>query len=174
MRVGLTIITLLASAAIPRPMQGQEAPSARFHITAETGFSVQDGFQGVRFGRDLVSYGLRATAARWRLHPWIDGARFTRPAFECVSGVACNDSGWLARVGVSAPLGGDSPGEGVGAEARTGVGASFAEDTSLSYLVGLTFLWRGVPRITPGLELRWEHSAGINLTMIGARIGIEL
>lgn len=174
MRLGLTMIALLAIAANPRPMAGQEAPSPRFHITAEAGFSVQDSFDGVRFGRDLVSYGVRLTAARWRLHPWIDGARFTRPAFECVSGVACNDSGWLARVGVSTPLGGDSPSEGAGAEARTGVGASFAEETSLSYLVGLTLLWRGLPRITPGVEFRWEHSAGINLTMVGARIGIEL
>lgn len=174
MRLGLTTAMLLGLAATPPPLAGQEAPSMRFHITADAGVSLQDGPSGVRFGRDMVSYGLRLTMARGQLHPWLDGARFDRPDLHCVSGLACNDSGWLARAGIAAPLAGDRDTAGPTAEARAGVGAGFADETAPSYLLGLTLLWRGIPWVVPGVEFRWEHIAGINFTMLAAGIRIGL
>lgn len=174
MRLGLTTVLLIAIAATARPAIGQEPPSTRFHLTAEAGVSVQEGFDGVRVGRDMISYGLRLTADRGRFHPWIDGGRFERPDLECVSGLQCNDSGWLARAGISVPLSGGSDGSGVSADARTGMGAAFAEDASLSYLLGLALHWHAMPRVAPGVEFRWEHLTSINLTMLAAGIRITL
>lgn len=174
MRLGLTTAVLLGLAATPPPIAGQETPSTRFHITADAGVSLQDGFDGPRIGQDMVTYGLRLTAARERLHPWIDGGRFVRPDFACVSGLDCNDSGWLARAGLAAPFAGGHDTSGLNVEARAGVGAGFSDETSASYLLGVTLLWRAIPRIAPGIEFRWEHIAGINFTMLAAAIRIDL
>lgn len=175
LRFCFTALPFALSAAAAPSASAQEGPALRWNVTADAGISVQDGFDGVRFGRDMVSYGLRVTAARdGSLHPWVGGARFVRPDFECVPGLDCNDAGWLARAGIAVPLSRESDGSGLGAEARTGAGAAFAEETSFSYLIGFALLWHGIPRIAPMMEFRWEHVTGINLTMFAAGVRLDL
>lgn len=147
----------------------------RFALTADAAASFQDNLGRLSLGRDMVTYGVRGTAVRRvGLHPWVDLAHFTRPELECVATLPCTRSGLVTRGGVTLPLSGRQDASGLTAEARGGVGAAFADDTSLSYLIGFGIQWRGIPRVSPLVEFRWEHIAGINLTMLAAGVRIDL
>lgn len=166
---------LLAGALFPQPVASQEAPSSRFHLSADLGASLHDGGSGMRVGRDMATYGLRLTAVRRSgLHPWIDAGRFSRPNFDCLPGFPCNDAGWSTRAGLHVPLTSDDGGTGVHAAARAGIGAAFSEEASLSYLLGFLLHWRAVPRFGPLFELRREHVGRINHTVfsVGARVDL--
>lgn len=161
--------------AIATPGSAQEAAPIGFHVTADAAASLRDGPDGVRLGRDMVVFGVRLTAThRGGYHPWVDGARFSRPDLECLPGRRCNDIGWLARAGVQLPLSSDERAAGVHAAARAGLGAAFSDDTSLSYLLGFLVNWRAAPRIAPLFEVRWEHIGNINHMLLAAGLRVDL
>ncbi len=154
--------------------QGAETSTApRLQLAVEGAASV-GGAGGFAVARDMVSFGLRATLPRSGLQPWLDGARFTRPDFECIPGIECAQEGWLVRGGVEAPLSQDPSEPGVHAGLRAGAGASFAEKTALSYLMGIELFWRVAPRLAPYAEFRWERIAGLNLTLAGIGLRVDL
>lgn len=163
------------AAQLEGPAEGKDGRSVRLSLTADAGASLQDNFGRVRVGRDMVTYGIRATAVRRAgLDPWVDLGRFTRPGLECVSGLRCARSGSLARAGVTLPLAAADDTAGLHAAVRGGVGAAFARETSLSYLIGFSLGWRQIPRLSPIAEVRWEHIAGLDFTMLAAGLRIDL
>lgn len=172
----LAAAAAVTSAGAARPAVAQDAATNRLHVTAHVGASLQDSFDGLRFGEDMVTFGLLLTAERPApagLQPWVEAARFVRPDFECVSGLPCTRSGWLARAGFALPFS-DHEQPGLQAAARAGLGAGLAEEPTFSYLIGLGLHWRSIPWISPYGEVRWEHIAGINFTLIAVGIRLHL
>lgn len=121
----------------------------------------------------MLTYGVRFTLVRsGGPHPWVDAGGFVRPDFECVTGLACNDEGWLLRAGLVLGLVGDPSRTGLHAGLRGGLGAAGSEDVTLAYLMGLGIRWQGIPHVAPFTEIRWEHITGMNLNMIAAGLSV--
>jgi hypothetical protein len=123
----------------------------------------------------MVSLGVRVTVPRSTgFRPWADGARFSRPDFVCVPGIDCAEEGWVVRGGAEAVLTRDPMEPGVHPALRAGAGASFADEAALSYLMGIEVYWRVLPRLSPYAEFRWERIAGLNLTLAGVGLRVDL
>ncbi len=155
--------------------QSADASTApRLQLALEGAASV-GGFGTFDVARDMVSVGLRVTVPRSSgFQPWADGARFSRPDFECVPGIACAEEGWVVRAGAETLLTRDPTEPGVHAALRAGAGASFADETVLSYLMGIELYWRVLQRVSPYAEFRWERIARLNLTLAGIGLRVDL
>lgn len=176
-----TVATLAAVGARPLSGQGRgpagdyDAPSLRLALTVHAAASLQDNLGRFGVGRDVVTYGLRVTGVRRTgVHPWVDAGRFERPGLECVSTLPCARSGTLARAGVTIPLSPNFQEPGLHGSAHAGLGAAFADETSVSYTIGFGIDWRRIPRLSPTVGVRWEHIAGINFTMLTGGLRLDL
>jgi hypothetical protein len=106
--------------------------------------------------------------------PWLQVERFVRPDFICTPPLPCNDAGWTALVGVTAPFfRGDQAG--LNPYLLGGVGWAFSEENRFAYAMGLGFAFRVIPRLAPTLEFRWEDLPGIrNVVMVNLGLRVEL
>jgi hypothetical protein len=173
------IIGILAAT----PCVGQ-APEERdggptIRATATAGLSLRDSPAGFRFGKDVRALALRLQLARrGGIEPWVEVGGFDRVDIDCaaVGDAPCNETGITARAGASALLGasgGDRPG--VRGELLLGLGAGFADETMLSYLLGLEAQWAQWPGILPVIGVRYERFPGLtNVGMAHAGIRIQL
>ena len=179
----LLLVVVLAALAAPAEVHAQrdgrrgpamEETGPRFHLSARGAASLRN-FNGFRVGEDLVTYGISLGWARpGGIQPWVEGARFIRPGLDCLPSLPCEDEGWMARAGAILALSQDELEPGVHGSFRVGVGATFADETDWTYLVGIELLWRTLPRVAPFVEFRWDHVAGINMTMAGVGLRVEL
>lgn len=173
-----TAVVALAAVAGPAVAQedatGRDAP--RILVTAWGGFSLREGQRTFRFADDLVTYGARASYNRRAGgRGWVQLDHFARPDFACPDGVTCNDRGILARAGLTLPFTEDDTRRGFHPRFVGGVGAGFAEEIGLSYLLGLGAAWTLHPRFAPVFELRWERVPGLTNTLmlaLGLRAGL--
>ncbi|NIP77997.1 MAG: hypothetical protein GWM90_01855 [Gemmatimonadetes bacterium] len=171
-----TWLLVLALATVG-PVSAQEEPEGP-HV-AVAGFvagSLLGGADGSGFADDVVGASMRLTLVRRRaLQPWVQLDAFDRPDLECLEGLACNEDGWIARVGATLPLSTDENRPGVQPRVFAGIGAGFSEETEFSYVLGIGAGWLITPRVMPVFEFRWEQLPGIrNIVMLngGLRIGL--
>lgn len=137
--------------------------------------SLREGLDGFRLGKDLRLAGARLTALSGPALPWVEGAAFLRPDLECPAGRICNESGWLVRAGLTAPLSSRPDRLGPRPELVAGIGAAFSQETSFSYLLGFGVAWPGmVPRLSPVAGLRWERVVGLNLAVFDLGFRVDL
>lgn len=123
----------------------------------------------------MVGYGLRLTGPGWRgVRPWVETGAFRRPDLECVADLPCTAEGWLLRGGATLPLSEDRGEPGIHGALLGGAGAAFAQDSALTYFLGLNLYWRRLPRLSPTTELRWEQIGGITLAMLALGVRIDL
>lgn len=123
----------------------------------------------------MVGYGLRLTGPpAGSVRPWLETAHFRRPDLQCLADLPCTADGWLLRGGVALSLSRDPDAAGLHGAVSAGAGAAFAQDTALTYFVGLGLHWRQLPRVSPTAEIRWEQIGGITLGMLALGVRVDL
>ena len=103
--------------------------------------------------------------------------RFVRPDFECSLPLVCNERGWTALAGVSAPLAGRSNDTepGVHPYLLAGIGWAFSEENRFAYTMGVGAAFPIFRWFAPSLEVRWEDLPGIrNVVMINVGLRLDL
>lgn len=174
-------VLALAGGALLLPIavvaqEEEEVIGPTLQLTGWGGVSLREGAESFRVGKDLVSFGVRATL--WRrgpLHPWVQADRFERPNLVCVVGIPCTDQGWLLRGGILVPFSDDESVRGVHPYLTAGLGAGFSDNTFFSYLGGIGLHWTLWPRIAPSAEFRFERVPGLRFIYTlngGIRIGL--
>jgi hypothetical protein len=164
---------LLLSAALAAPLSAQQS-APRLEVSPFAGTGVRQSSGGLRVAEDIWLYGVRVTRPRLGFQPWVEVAALDRPNLDCVPDLACNDSGWVLRVGATAPLTPVPYRPGVHPRLMIGIGAAFSEETTLSHVLGLGLDWRLGRILAPFLETRWEHLPGIDILMVNVGLNVAV
>lgn len=173
----LGLALALAVLAWPAAAHGQAPDPPAIRVSAFGGVSFRDGPTGLRVAQDVQSLSARVTLPRQTgLQPWVQGEYFVRPDFECLPTLPCNDAGWTALAGVTAPASvhGDTH-RGAHAYLLAGVGWAFSAEDRFAYVLGLGLAVVVTHRVAPSLEIRWEDLPGIrNVLMVDLGLRLDL
>ena len=178
--LGILVLGLaLAPLARPAPAAAQAAVDrASIRVTGFGGVSLRQGIDRLRLAEDVLSVSARLTLPRRSgLMPWVQAERFVRPDLDCTLPLACNERGWTALGGVTAPLSGRSndTGPGVHPYLLAGIGWAFSEENRFAYTMGVGAAFPIFQWLAPSLEVRWEDLPGIrNVVMINLGLRLDL